>query len=286
MAFLSDLLTWHLEDPVSTEEIARNSRACSRWQGNRNPFVDFPDLVPFLFGTPNVTTSCPSTESEPQTNKTLVAGDIMVVAVGTDNPDLVGLVSLVDIPAGTTLFITDNAWTGSSLQSNEGTIQLRVPQNIPNGTVFGYGDGLLYGDQWVTADAGFSLSTSGDAILIYTETETGDVVFLAGVSFSNGEWTTSPDGSTANSVLPESIRKVSVTLGQSDNLFYVGTRTGTRAELLEELTDPGNWNGVNDVNQRDLSTRAFTVKKSFGVALSPRLQVLFSITLASFLAFL
>jgi len=50
MAYLSTLLEWHEKYPPTTREIERNNRACSVWQGNRNPFVDFPALAGILHG--------------------------------------------------------------------------------------------------------------------------------------------------------------------------------------------------------------------------------------------
>ncbi|KAJ1490525.1 endonuclease I-domain-containing protein, partial [Baffinella frigidus] len=49
MGQLSALLRWHLEDPVSDEERARNAAVQARFQGNRNPFVDLPQLAWLLF---------------------------------------------------------------------------------------------------------------------------------------------------------------------------------------------------------------------------------------------
>lgn len=45
---LSTLLRWHKEDPVSTFELGRNNFVYNV-QGNRNPFIDYPDLAYLLF---------------------------------------------------------------------------------------------------------------------------------------------------------------------------------------------------------------------------------------------
>ena len=44
------LMEWHRADPVSQKEINRNE-AVSREQGNRNPFVDHPELAEYIWGT-------------------------------------------------------------------------------------------------------------------------------------------------------------------------------------------------------------------------------------------
>lgn len=48
---IDDLLRWHMEDPVSEEEILRNEVIFS-YQGNRNPFIDLPELVQLIWGNP------------------------------------------------------------------------------------------------------------------------------------------------------------------------------------------------------------------------------------------
>lgn len=42
-------LKWHRADPVSAKEVARNN-GVEKKQGNRNPFIDLPDLVEYLWG--------------------------------------------------------------------------------------------------------------------------------------------------------------------------------------------------------------------------------------------
>lgn len=44
------LLKWHREDPVSDKERARQEQIY-QIQGNRNPFIDYPDLVEYIWGT-------------------------------------------------------------------------------------------------------------------------------------------------------------------------------------------------------------------------------------------
>lgn len=44
------LLQWARQDPVSQKEITRND-AAERQQGNRNPFIDFPELAEYIWGT-------------------------------------------------------------------------------------------------------------------------------------------------------------------------------------------------------------------------------------------
>jgi endonuclease I len=47
-AFLNLLLSWHANDPVSTREIARNNAIYIR-QGNRNPYIDYPEYVNMIW---------------------------------------------------------------------------------------------------------------------------------------------------------------------------------------------------------------------------------------------
>ncbi len=43
------LMKWHRQDPVSEKELKRND-AIEETQGNRNPFIDYPELAEYLWG--------------------------------------------------------------------------------------------------------------------------------------------------------------------------------------------------------------------------------------------
>lgn len=44
------LMKWHRQDPVSEKELKRND-AIEQTQGNRNPFIDYPELAEYLWGS-------------------------------------------------------------------------------------------------------------------------------------------------------------------------------------------------------------------------------------------
>jgi endonuclease I len=279
MAYLSQLLEWHAADPVTDAERNRSQRVCERWQGNRNIFVDFPQLVEVLFGTPKTrdedgSYSCdfspstfkpaappsPSPEppvssptsspaTEPSTNSTTLSpGDVMVVAVNSDDPDLVALVALEEIRKGVKIYVTDNAWTGTAFRTNEGTLKLTVPKTIQKGTVFGYGPDLLYGDDWQSTDGGFRLSAQGDAVLVFTFSGE-EIIHLGAFSF-NGPWKQAnldeDEYGTDSSALPSILDGAgSTSLPHRDNYLYTGPATGTKAAIQSSLRDSKNWNGSN-----------------------------------------
>ena len=51
MGILTDLLAWHHLDPVDEFEIHRNNLLFNNYTNNRNPFIDFPDWVDYIWGS-------------------------------------------------------------------------------------------------------------------------------------------------------------------------------------------------------------------------------------------
>ncbi|MBP5659611.1 MAG: endonuclease [Paludibacteraceae bacterium] len=71
---LSFLLNWHRNDPVSEKEVDRNQGVYGE-QNNRNPFIDYPELVEYIWGNKKgeqvdlstMTPTCESITPTPQT---------------------------------------------------------------------------------------------------------------------------------------------------------------------------------------------------------------------------
>ncbi len=69
--FLSMLITWHNNDPVSAFEINRNNKIYDR-QNNRNPYIDHPEYVGLIWGGG----SCPADTQAPSVVTSLTVGTI------------------------------------------------------------------------------------------------------------------------------------------------------------------------------------------------------------------
>ncbi|KAL3910356.1 MAG: hypothetical protein SGILL_007724 [Bacillariaceae sp.] len=286
MAYLSVLLEWHALDPPDDRERARNDKVCSTWQGNRNPFVDYPLLVEELYGKPSSRPFACGTNpvgdgAEPGEELTLppisgddedvelASGDIMITAVHSDDPDLVELVALADLKAGLQIHVTDNAWDGEAFATNEGTVTLTLPDDVSAGTVFGYGDNLLYGDMWdAKNDPGFALAAAGDTVIVWystgASTAEGDSSafgYLSALSF-NGDWQ-SPNLSaeeygTSGSAIPDCIEDFAPALPHLDNYWYSGPTAGSRSELQSWLSDERYWEGSNSLDSSSFSISTST----------------------------
>ena len=137
MGYLSQMLSWHANDPPDAAEIARNNKVCENYQGNRNPFIDHPTLANAIYGQPKpvpeagreIYLECEDIPTEPPTQSPgecqfLNPGDILFNLVNSMDPDTVEFVTLEDLPGGLELYLTDNAWDGSTFLSNEGIVKV------------------------------------------------------------------------------------------------------------------------------------------------------------------
>ncbi len=112
--YISMLLQWHQNDPVSQKEIDRNN-AVFNLQGNRNPFVDYPAFATSIWGNLSNSTDVPEQPYQLSV-ETKGARFIHVSWPYVQDPDVLGFeVFLNDTRVGTT---ADNEFIFHHLTAN------------------------------------------------------------------------------------------------------------------------------------------------------------------------
>lgn len=86
---LTQLMAWHIQDPVSAAEIRRNN-ATYTFQGNRNPFIDHPEYVMQIWGAQTPDTENPTAATNLATSNPTSNSIDLTWTAATDN---VGVVS-------------------------------------------------------------------------------------------------------------------------------------------------------------------------------------------------
>lgn len=76
-------------------------------------------LVTLLLGV-----SLAQQEADPAECDAMVAGDIYFTYLRSQQPDELVLFIFEDIPGNMKLYLTDNAWTGTDFQADEGTLEV------------------------------------------------------------------------------------------------------------------------------------------------------------------
>ena len=96
MGILRDLLAWNKLDPVDEFEIHRNDLIYRNYQGNRNPFIDFPQWADYIWGTTDSDGTnynpTPTGSADPQNDTVYYTGGEIVEVTGvTLNKDNISL---------------------------------------------------------------------------------------------------------------------------------------------------------------------------------------------------
>lgn len=109
---LNQYLAWNAMDPVSAEEIARNN-ASYTYQGNRNPFIDHPEYVSQIWGSPVIDNQAPTAATNLVANNPTSNSIAVSWTAATDN---VGVTSY-QVYANGTLKATVSGTTTSTIVS-------------------------------------------------------------------------------------------------------------------------------------------------------------------------
>ncbi|CAH0265510.1 endonuclease [Chryseobacterium sp. Bi04] len=204
---LNQLIIWHTQDPVSSAEIRRNN-ATYAFQGNRNPYIDHPEYVNMVWGTPVLDTEAPTiptnlaatnpTSSTVALNWTASTDNIGVIdydiyANGVLKTTVSGtsatVTGLSPLTAYNFYVIAKDASGNASTQSNiasattldgpvGGSCGTEDFTNIPTSTTPAYDTRVWTNNSitWTATDARIDQTINGKAITIRNGTLTSSIV--------------------------------------------------------------------------------------------------------------
>lgn len=194
-----------------------------------------------------------------QANAALNAGDIMFTAFNADEDGL-SFVTFVDIAANTTIYFSDNEWTGSAFNTGESYNQWVSSDVVAAGTVVRFSaydktslsasTGVL-SRVTVSASSNWGIANSKETVYAYLGTgATTPTTFLSAIT--NG--TFAADGSLDNTGLTSGVNAVELTAkagasSEPDYAEYNGVRDGLSsfADYKTQVANVNNWN-VDTVN--------------------------------------
>lgn len=177
-------------------------------------------------------------------------GSCVVVGYQAGSSQDVGVLLLQNIDAGVKLHLTDDGVLAvGGLRRKEGVRSLTVGSGgLSAGTVLKLLD-------FEAAEGSTALSSFGDQVIVFTGT-TDSPTYLCALNTHEGVW--QEHAMSANqSAIPPSLEdgSTAVALNTTKTAVYVGTRTGTAAQLRLLINNRSNWqNGITDI------PTAFTVQ--------------------------
>lgn len=184
----------------------------------------------------------------------LMAGDIAFTSFNADEDGL-SFVTFVDIAANTTIYFSDNEWTGAAFNTGESYNQWSSGTNtIAAGTVIrfsAYDKTTLSASQGtlsrvsVPSNTNWGIANSNETIYAYLGTDVSSpTTFLTAIT--NGSFAT--DGSLAGTGLTEGLNAIrlnaNMTSATPDYAEYTGVRSGLNgfADYKSLVANVNNWN--------------------------------------------
>ncbi len=187
--------------------------------------------------------------------RALSPGDIAFVEYNA-NPDRFEFVAMVDIPAGTIIWFTDNGWLAvSGFRMNEGWLKWTAPAggvacgtivDIYNSSGWGTSSGTITTatPTGCTAGSGFDLSTSGDQIVAFQGDCSLGITNIAAIN-NEGAGVWQADATSSNtSALPSGLTNGTNAFArnETDFTYYnVASINDTRANILASINNNTNW---------------------------------------------
>uniref|UniRef100_UPI003A8D8877 SprB repeat-containing protein n=1 Tax=Flavobacterium alkalisoli TaxID=2602769 RepID=UPI003A8D8877 len=214
------------------------------------------------------------------TAQTLSAGDIAFIGYNTDDPDGFSFITLKEIPAGETIYFSEQGWSGTAWLPNAEThLQWTTSFSLSSGTIVSIIETSTDtftvtggGSVSIVVNSGFSL-VAGDQVLAYQSSSgpaPASPIFIAGVhgdyNSTNYNSTTHWNATTVNggseSVVPtgliNGVNCVSLFPGVTEinNAKYNGTLTGTANDIRASINNYLNWISAEPA-QYDITPSAY-----------------------------
>lgn len=213
----------------------------------------------------------------------LIQGDIALAAYNADGNDDFAWVTLVDIPADTLINFTDSSWQDNGFRLTEhldvaggGPLTWTHTETVAAGTVIRWNGSVA--NTWslgAASGSALNLAAGGDQIFIFTGT-TANPTFIYGAHFATAtNWLESGSNSTNTSNIPPGLAVEDGTAfyaGNFDNGYYNGATTGSKAELLAEISNTDNWIR-NDTGPLDSSNWITALTVSSDSNSAPNIQI-------------
>jgi Secretion system C-terminal sorting domain len=186
----------------------------------------------------------------------IVAGDIAFTGVNTSGTDDFSFICLKNIPANTEIRFTDGGWkaaggfrcnendmswnSGSSVILSGTQVRLSLTPTASHGSFTAYSMSSLCN---VSPAVFLGLATDADQIFAYTGTFSSPTL-IAAINISP-MWDTDAI-SAQTSANPNIIGGLNLVLNTTfDNAVFMGSLTGTRAQILAALNDVTQWTKTN-----------------------------------------
>ncbi len=182
---LQDILAWHKMDPVDEFEIHRNNLIYNNYQHNRNPFIDYPQWVDYIWGT----------SSYDAEHKTITYNDEPTGNVDLNKDVINGYRALKDVvsievthaPSKTTYYV-DEPFDSSSLVITA-TYSDASTENVTENCSYTV-DTSSVGNKTVTISFGGKTTTQSITVVARTESVTSVYLNKTQVTLEVGEETT------------------------------------------------------------------------------------------------
>ncbi|MGR4862563.1 Ig-like domain-containing protein [Caulobacter sp. LARHSG274] len=167
---------------------------------------------------------------------TLTAGDVALIGYSADTGGKsFSFVLLQAVEAGTAISFTDDGWLAAGgFRTGEGVVTYTAPAG-------GAAAGTVITFSGLTGSP--NPSTSGDQIIAFQGALGPSATPLFALDFADGNTGYAGDATNSNtSAVPTGLATGSTALAfGADNGAYVGTTTGTRAEILSAIANTANW---------------------------------------------